>query len=452
MARGFSQIEGVDYSETYAPVVKLSSIRVLLALVAELELLLHQMDVVTAFLNGELKELVYMEQPEGFEQGDPAKLVCLLLKSIYGLKQSPRAWYGKIDDFFVKHLGMERNPADDCIYVRRKGGHILIIALYVDDLLIACSDESILSETKRELSARFKMKDLGEARIILGMDITRDRSARTLTLCQTRYAQKVIDRFGLGSARGQPTPMDCGIDLTAPSEPCTQPYREAIGSLMYLMVGSRPDLAYCVGVLAKHVQNPTKVHWDALMRVLRYVIHTKELGLVYGGTGASMVPLVYTDADWAGDRANCRSVSGFVALMSGGAVSWCARQQEVVALSSAESEYISMCNGAKETMWLRRLASGMQVVPHMDQPTVMFVDNQAAMGLAHNLSVNRRSKHIEVRFHYTRQVLEDGSLKLEYCPTENMSADMFTKPLGRVKLSFFRRSIGMAACQSADAQ
>ena len=449
VARGFSQVQGIDYSETYAPVVKLTSVRVILALVACMGLLLHQMDVKTAFLNGDLKEVVFMEQPVGFEIGNPLKVVCRLLKSIYGLKQAPRQWYAKIDDFFIRTLGMERNPADDCVYVRRKGGHILIIALYVDDLLIACDDMDMLNETKRQLSGRFKMKDLGESRIILGMDIARDASTRTLSVSQTRYAQKVIDRLGLGSARGQPTPMDPNVDLTEHSVPCTEEYRSAIGSLMYLMVGTRPDLAYCIGTLAKHVQNPTVVHWEALKRVARYVIQTKQLGLMYGGSNAVMTPVVYVDADWAGDHETRKSMSGFVGMMGGAAVAWCARQQEVVAMSSAESEYISMCSGAKETVWLRRLVDGFGVVSGMDGPTKMFVDNQAAIALAHNASVNRRNKHIDVRFHFTRQLVEDRKLELEYCSTEDMVADVFTKALGRVKLQKFVGMLGMDGCRSA---
>ena len=451
VARGFSQIEGIDYSETYAPVVKFTSVRVLLAIVASMDLLLHQMDVKTAFLNGDLKETVYMEQPQGFEQGDPSKVVCRLKKAIYGLKQAPRQWYAKIDEFFMTTLGMTRNPADDCIYVRREGGHLLIIALYVDDLLIACSDESMLSKTKNDLSERFKMKDLGESRIILGMDITRDRSARTLSVCQSRYAQKVIERFGLGSARGQSTPMDPTIDLGLSDTAITEPYREAIGSLMYLMVGTRPDLAYCIGTLAKYVESPNQTHWGAVKRVIRYVIHTKEYGLVYSGA-TLQAPEVYVDADWAGDHETRKSMSGFVAMMSGAAVAWCARQQEVVAMSSAESEYISMCAGVKETVWLRRLISGLEIVPNSESATVMHVDNQAAIALANNTAVNRRNKHIDVRYHYTRQAVHDNVIELQYCPTNLMIADMLTKPLGRVKLEGFVKDCGISKCESAKGQ
>lgn len=218
---------------------------------------------------------------------------------------------------------------------------------------------------------------------------------------------------------------------------------------MYLMVGSRPDLGFCIGQLAKHVQNPTKLHWDAVKRVMRYMIHTKDLSIVFGGTGTSMTPVVYVDADWAGDRESRRSMSGFVAVMSGAAVAWSTPPQEVVALSSAESEYILLCHGARETVWLRRLVSGMKVVPDFSKPTTVQIDNQAAKVMTESCAVNRRNKHIHVRYHYTRQVIAEGVLKPAYCSTEEMVADMMTKALGRIKLQKFRSAAGVKPAESA---
>lgn len=197
---------------------------------------------------------------------------------------------------------MRRHPADDCVYVRRKNKQKLIIALYVDDLLIACSHMDVLMDIKWQLSSEFKMEDLGESRIILWMNVSRDAKADIVSLSQTRYAQKAIERFGLDSSRGQFTPMDLVVDLTGPSSPCTEPYREAIGFLMYILVGTRPDLAYSISTLAKYVQNPSKIQWEAMVRVMRYLVRTKELGVVYSGTQSSMTPTVYVEADWAGDH------------------------------------------------------------------------------------------------------------------------------------------------------
>ena len=199
------------------------------------------------------------------------------------------------------------------------------------------------------------MKDLGESRVILGMDIARSRGSRTLTITQERYAQKIIDRFGMTSACGQSTPMDPGVDFTVDAEPCTESYREAIGSIMYLMVCTRPDLAYPVCNLAKFVEKPTVVHWTAVKRMLRYIIATRNLGLGFRGHDASPVPMVYVDDDWAGDTQMSESMCGCAVMMGPAAVTWCARQQEVVAMSPAEAEYISICMGVKELMWIRRL-------------------------------------------------------------------------------------------------
>ena len=453
VARGFSQVEGVDYTETFAPVVKFTSVRVLLSIVSSQNLILHQMDVITAFLNGDLEEDVYMEQPLGYEKGDPSSVVCKLRKSLYGLKQAPRQWYAKIDEFFVNKLQMEGNPADECVYMRRSGGQLLIVALYVDDLLIACSDENVLYATKAELCKRFKMKDLGESHVMLGMDLERDHAVKTLTLTQTRYTSKILERFGMSSAKGCATPMETGINLTKiDDEPCGEKYRAVIGALMYLMVGTRPDIAFAVCTLAKHVETPRAGHWKALQRVMRYLVQTKDLGLCFGGQDTQAAPYVYVDADWAGDHGTRKSMSGCIVMMGGAAVTWYARQQEVVALSSTEAEYIAMCAGVKEIVWIRRLVQGLGVLEDSSSATPVLVDNQGAMDLVTKLSVNRRTKHIDVRYHYTRQAVTDGVVKLKYCPTEEMVADMMTKALGRIKMQKFVKGCGLVSCQSMSTQ
>lgn len=433
VARGFSQVEGVDYNETYAPVVKFTSVRILMAIVTVLNLYLHQMDVVTAFLNGDLEETVYMEQPEGFKVKGKEDWVCRLRKAIYGLKQASRQWYKKMDDFLTKNLGLCRNLADDCIYTGCYDGVIVIIALYVDDLLIACSKMSKLNEIKAELSKRFRMKDLNEARKCLGFEISRDTETGKMFLSQSKYAQKVISRFGMESAKGCLTPMEVGLNLEQESESAVDaPYREAIGSLMYLMVGTRPDIAFAVSKLAKYVENPTVTQWKAVKRLLRYVIKTMEYGIWFCADNA-LEPFGYVDSDWAGDVIARKSTSGYVFVMGGGAVSWCSRQQEVVALSSTEAEYISLCSGMKEAIWLKRLVSDLGINPGLASGAMrILVDNQGSMDLARNGSTNRRTKHIDIRYHFCRQVLMDKLVSLEYCPGQENGADGFTKALGHV--------------------
>lgn len=452
VARGFLQIEGVDFSETYAPVVKFTSIRMILSIVAVQDYHLHQMDVKTAFLNGDLEETVYMEQPDGFIKPGNEDLVCLLKKAIYGLRQASRQWFAKMYLFLVGWMGLKPNVADECVYTGEVLGALVIIALYVDDLLIASPSMETMNRVKRELSKRFQMKDLSEARMVLGFEIHRDRSKRQLYLTQSAYTRKVLERFGMLQCKPMDTPMDSGADLTKVEEPLTNiPYRQVIGCLMYLSVGTRPDISFAVSKLAKYVEKPGETHWKAVKRVLRYLNGTRSLGLTYGTTTDTQL-YGYVDSDWAGDTSNRKSTSGYVFMMCGAPVSWSSRQQEVVALSSAEAEYVSLCSGTKEAIWLRRLwsgignASGLHVdesVTLMVEPTTVYVDNQGCIDLARNGVVNKRTKHIDIRFHFTREALRDKAVQLQYCSTEDMVADMLTKALGRVKLARFRGDCGL---------
>ena len=279
VARGFTQREGIDYEETFAPVAKFTSIRALLAFAAERDLDLQQMDVKTAFLNGELEEEVYMRQPEGFAEGGKEHLVCKLRKSLYGLKQSPRAWNTVIDKFF-KENDFIQSEADHCIYSKSYGTSIVIIALYVDDLIIASNDENQMSCIKASLGQRFEMKDLGPLQYCLGIQITRDRKNRTLCMSQEKYIADMLERFHMAECKEVATPLDPSVKLTKEMEPKTEkeilemktvPYRSAVGSLMYAMVATRPDIAAAVGVVSRHLNNPGQAHWTAVKRKFRYL-------------------------------------------------------------------------------------------------------------------------------------------------------------------------------------
>jgi Reverse transcriptase (RNA-dependent DNA polymerase)/Integrase core domain/GAG-pre-integrase domain len=443
VAKGYSQVQGVDYEETFAPVVKFTSVRILLAIVALLDLELHQMDVVTAFLNGDLNEEIFMEQPEGFGAEDSSQ-VCKLVKSLYGLKQAPRQWHAKIDGFLVGVLEFSRNVSDECFYVRIQGGIIAIIALYVDDLLIACNNIGILNEIKKGLSREFEMKDMGQARMCLGFRISRNRSERKLTMSQEKYALAVLSRFGMSDANGARTPMEVSIDVDDSSELATNvPYREAIGSLMYLMVGTRPDIAFAVSRMAKYVESPTILHWKAVKHIMRYIRHTSDYGLEFGGSG-NVDFKCFCDSDWGGDTATRKSTSGYIFCMAGGAISWSSKKQAVVALSSTESEYVGLSLAAKEAVWLRRLVGGIGISEiYNGEPVTIFADNQGSIKLAENDSTSKRTKHIDIRYHFTKNAILEGEITLKYCNTTEMVADMMTKPLGKVKLEAFSELAGL---------
>ena len=433
VARGFTQRYGIDYEETFAPVVKFASLRCLLALAAFEDMELHQMDVKTAYLNGDLKEEIFMEQPEGFDTGDGK--MCRLRKSLYGLKQAGRTWYEKIDNTFAE-LGFVRSEADHSIYVKDKDGVKTIIALYVDDLVIACNDEAALASIKRELGQHYEMKDLGTLHYCLGLRITRNRETRTIAIDQTRYIEGVLERYGMADCKSIGTPLDPGTklvkggDLAENEEMRGVPYINAVGSLMYAMLGTRPDIAQAVGVLSKFSADPRPTHWKAVKRVMRYLQGSKEAALTYKPTNdTSMVG--FSDADWAGNLDDRRSTTGYVFRIGSGAVCWASKRQATVALSSTEAEYVALTQATKEAVWLRKLLASMGY--EQDVATTIHVDNQGAIALAKNSVYHARTKHIDIQYHFVREKVTDGNIKLEYCETEKMPADALTKALVRDK-------------------
>lgn len=282
VAVGCRQIEGLDYSETYARVVSLTTIRTILGLSACWDFELEQMDVVSAFLNGDLEEEIYMEIPEGFRNDQNKTEVCKLRKSLYGLKQSPRQWYAKMHDFLTNDLGFKCSQNDPCLYVQKEDGNLVIIGLYVDDLLIAGSNKTTVSEIKNQLKNKFEMKDLGPAATMLGIEINRHRPSRELFMHQQSYANAILERFGMVKSNPVSTPMDkdC-LKHCEKSERLSEdiPFRQAIGSIMYLMIGTRPDIAYAIAKLSQKATNPTNADWKSVKRLLRYIQGTSTYGI-----------------------------------------------------------------------------------------------------------------------------------------------------------------------------
>jgi len=290
VAKGYSQTEGIDYNEIYSPVVKHRSIRTILALCAHFDWELDQMDVKTAFLYGDLEEQIFMQQPEGFEVGSKGEKVCLLHKSLYGLKQSPRQWYLKFDEFMISH-GYQRSEYDWCVYFKDlKISGFIYLLLYVDDMLLVCKEKSDLNRLKAQLNQRFKMKDLGPAKKILGMEIIRDRKNKKLCLYQQSYLGKVLDRYEMSLSKTVTTPIPQHYKLSSAQSPQSQeeildmariPYASAVGSLMFAMICSRPDLAYAISLVSRFMSNPGKEHWNAVKWVLRYLKGTLKHGVIW---------------------------------------------------------------------------------------------------------------------------------------------------------------------------
>ena len=283
VVQGFRQKYGIDYFDTYAPVARIATIRLLIAIAAIHGLVIHQMDVKTAFLNGELEEEVYMNQPEGFKVKGQETKVCKLIRSLYGLKQAPKQWHQKFDEVVLAN-GFKINQSDKCVYSKfDDNGKGVIICLYVDDMLIFGTDLGQVEKTKAFLSNSFSMKDLGEADVILGIRIVRGKG--TISLSQSHYVEKVVKRFNESNSSHFATPMDSNVKLVPSSgTPISQlEYASLVGSLMYAMTSTRPDIAFAIGKLSRFTSNPSMLHWQALRRVLRYLNKTIHYGLTYTG-------------------------------------------------------------------------------------------------------------------------------------------------------------------------
>ena len=444
VAQGFSQKHGLDYDETFSPVIRFESLRAVIALAVQNGLKLHQMDVTTAFLNGELEEEVYMRQPEGFVAKGREHLVCKLKRSIYGLKQSPRCWNSALDSR-LKTMGFAQTTSDPCLYVSTEG-EMFVIAVYVDDIVLAGKSNRKMSEVKNALASRFDVKDMGELHYFLGVKIVQDMDAGNVWIGQPAYAESILQKFGMESAKPVGTPVDNGTKLvktTEESERVEQTlYQSAVGSLLYLSMGTRPDITYAVSNVARFCAYPSKQHLTAVKRILRYLKGSTDLGLLYSVDG-SRDCVGYSDADWAGDVNDHKSTSGYLFQLGGAAVSWRSKKQACVALSTAEAEYMALASAAQEAVWMRQLTTDLNNGP--TGATVIFEDNQSTICMAQNPQFHGRSKHIGIKYHFIREQVTSGTVELKYCRSEMMVADMLTKGLCRDQFVKLREMAGVKA-------
>ncbi len=442
VAKGYSQKYGIDYDETFSPVVRFSSIRTLLAFAVQKGMLIHQMDVITAFLNGDLQEEIYMEQPEGYTVPGKEEMVCRLKKSLYGLKQSPRCWNQKFRES-MELLQFKQSQADPCIFSKgSEKDKLIIIAVYVDDLIIVTTNQQDMDKIKTSLSENFKMKDMGSLHFCLGFGI--EQNEEGIKLSQKLYIQKLLERYGLQEANPVSTPMDPNVKHVAEdgySKPVDKVrYQSMIGSLLYAAIATRPDISQAVGALSKFNSAPTEAHLTAVKRILRYLKGTINLSLQYKRT-ESLEIVGYSDADWANDMETRHSTSGNVFVMGEGPISWLSQKQATVALSTAEAEYIALCSAAQEAVWLKQLFKDIGV--DITKPLMVMEDNQGAIAMTNNPVGHKRTKHIDIRYHFVREQVQKGTMKLKYCSTKEMLADMLTKPLNKRQFEYLRSKLGL---------
>ena len=391
-----------------------------------------------------------MEIPEGVEipttRPPTAEysrpIVCRLLKSIYGLKQSPRAWYGRINDSFITN-GFIRSDADHSLYINYAKQVILLLC--VDDLVLAAPTKDTINWIRHRLHQEFDMTDIGQLTTFLGLEIKRNRTNRTLFLSQIKYINKILETFGMQRCNPAATLADPHIRLekSNPEYEATVAdrlrYQSAVGSLMYAMLGTRPDIAYPVAKVSQFSMNPNITHWTAVKRIFRYHAGTTNRGLYYGLEG---IGKGFTNADWGGGD-DWKSIGGFAFLLNGAAISWNSKKQATVALSSTEAEYMALTQATKESIWLQQLLLNLGARKHIAEVSKIVVDNQGAIALAKTPEYHARTKHIDIQYHFIREHLESGKITLDYCPgpTNEMTADIFTKPLPQP--AFTRHNIGL---------
>jgi len=429
VAQGFTQVAGVDFTETFSPVLMKRSLRILIALTVENDWEMDQVDVITAYLNSPLDITVYMRQPPYFETANKSTHVCKLIKSLYGLKQSGRNWNNFLHDCLLKMGCNHCKDSDPCVYV--KGD--LIIGVYVDDMIIIGTRESI-DECKRELTARLQIKDMGSVSVILSHRIKR-LNREQVSVDQTLYAKNVIKEFDMSSCHGVCTPLEKhdgtreepdesnGFDNTM--------YRKGIGCLLYLSTNTRPDLAYAVGKLSQRCEKPTKYDWECVQHVLKYLQKTKDYALNFHRTGKQVE--AWVDADWASDFSTAKSVTGYVIILAGGAISWKSSKQSCVASSTTHAEYMALYEVVTELLWLRIFLTELGQSRFVNGPMTIHADNMGAIKLAEYTRFTERSKHFNVKFHFTREQLKNRMIRLEHTRSDENLADLFTKPLNGVR-------------------
>ena len=407
-----------------------------MALVAHFDMELHQMDVKTAFLNGDLNEEVYMMQPEGFEANDSGTLVCRLKKYIYGLKQASRQWYLKFHSV-VASYGFVENKVDQCIYCKVSGRKFIFLILYVDDILLASSDLGLLHETKRMLSKNFDMKDLGEASFVLGIEIHKNRSRGLLGLSQRAYVDRILERFNMQQCKPGIAPVCKGDKLSLSQCPHSDiekaqmkniPYASALGSIMYAQVCTRPDIAFATGLLGRYQSNPGHDHWVAAKKVMRYLKRTKDYMLIYKHV-QDLQLVGYSDSDFAGCQDEKKSTTGYIFKLAGGAVSWKSEKQKSIASSTMQVEFIACFAATTQAIWLRNLIKELTVFDFVDRPIQLYCDNNSAVLFINNNRDLKGSKHMEVKYLTIKEKVQTGDIAVEHISTDDMIADPLTKGL-----------------------
>jgi hypothetical protein len=443
VAKGYSQKHGVDYNEVFAPVARWDTIRIILALAANQNWKVFQLDVKSAFLHGELAEDIYVDQPLGYQKGSKNE-VYKLRKALYGLRQAPRVWYSKIENYFINEK-FEKCSHEHTLFVKYADqGKLLIVSLYVDDLICTGNDLTMVHDFKESMMKHFAMTDLGKMRYFLGVEVTQNEQG--IFIQQHKYAEEILKRFGMENCNTVKSPIVIGCKLVKDEDgkPVdAREYKQIVGCLMYLLA-TRPDLTYSVCLVARFMDRPTEMHMMAIKRILRYLKGTLTHGVLYKHTIDRRLELVgFSDSDYAGDLNDRKSTSGYVFMLGTGVVSWSSKKQPIVTLSTTEAEYVAAAACACQCVWMRSVLEHLQV--KQGEGTMILCDNSSSIKLSKNPVMHGRCKHIDVRFHFLRNLVKDGIVELKYCKSEDQLADLMTKPLKLEAFCKLKRLMGMVA-------
>jgi hypothetical protein len=436
VAKGYTQKYGVDYEETFAPVAKINTIRILMSLAANRGWPLQQLDVKNAFLNGDLEEEVYMAVPPGVNL-DPTKgkTVCKLRKALYGLKQSPRAWFGRFSNT-MKRFGYRQCNADHTLFFKKKDGKMTVLIVYVDDMVLTGDDPSEIEDLKKHLATKFEMKDLGELKYFLGIEVA--RSKQGISLSQRKYTLDLLAEVGMLDCKPVDTPIEANHKLGLAEEDEEMAdrgeYQRMVGRLIYLS-HTRPDIAYAISIVSQFMHAPSKRHMAAVTRILKYLKGTPGKGLLFSKNEQRGVH-GYTDSDWAGNQIDRRSTAGYFTFVEGNLVTWRSKKQKVVARSSAEAEFRGLAKGICELLWVRRVLQELGL--DHQEPMQLYCDNKSAIEIARNPIHHDRTKHVEIDRHFIKEKLDSKIIDLVFVRSEDQVADVLTKA---VSSRLFRAAI-----------
>ncbi|GJT38572.1 retrovirus-related pol polyprotein from transposon TNT 1-94 [Tanacetum coccineum] len=438
VAQGYNQQEDIDYDETYAPVARLESIRILLAYACALDFKLFQMDVKSAFLNGFINEEVYVAQPSRFIDFKKPDHVYKLKKALYGLKQAPKAWYDRLKAFLIKHEYKMR-MVDNTLFTKKKSSNLIIVQIYVDDIIFGLTCQDMCDEFAKIMHDEFEMSMMGELNFFLGLQIKQMEDG--IFFNQSKYIKEMLKKFGLEDSKPMKTPMSSDTELTKDEE-CksvdSTKYRGMIGGLLYLMA-NRPDIMFSVCLRAHFQEAPKTSHLEAVKRIFRYIKGTMHLGLWYPkGTGIETV--VYADSDHAGDYVDRKSTSGICTFVGCCLTSWFSKKQTALAISTIDAEYVSAEKACQQALWMKQALIDYDV--QLDEVPIMC-DNKGAIDLSKNPAQHSRTKHIEIRHHFLRDNVQKGHILIEKVPSVDNIVDILTELLKRESFNYLRLGFGM---------